>query len=681
MRRIFTCLCLLCLLMIPSRAAHADQSMTTDLLIVGGSESAVAAAITAARLGVRSITMVSDTDWLGGQFTSEALMAIDENRGARGYDQTVPMPRHGMFKETIDRIEALNAKKYGVPRPGNTRVITTTRPADAAKVFEDMVRPYVESGQLRIIRRMVPTQAILSADGNTLGGVRFASPDDDHNTLQIKANLTVDASDWGDVIQLAGAGYEFGPDLKDAYGEPEAPVTRDQAPITDMNPITYNMVIVETDEYKPIDQPAGYQPDSYRKHTYPKDPARLYQVRRLIDHYHFADIDHPDVILLCFPAFDYPLDALPQAVVDALEADEPGASKKNIVQMTRRQRQIVFDNAKQFSLGYLHYLQTEAHEKMKDKTHSFRRFVLTDEFGTPDRMPPKPYVREGLRLKAMYMSRQQDTLGAGGPNHFANVMYHDTVAVWQFEYDFHPTRREFLNEGDAAGPWRAVFRKLRDWKPPDSGRATFGVRSVIPRKVDGLLGGGHNLGYTSIVSSGFRLHDQMMAAGQAIGAVAATAIEHGVQPRAIPYDALLMESVWNGLMSRAGGAEPAMLWPFADVDPSDDCYVAVNQLAVRGMLPLGPGDVHFEADKPATPDWRGAVVERSMAVKQVDSPIDPPTGDMTRGQFAERWWGMIRDLPPKTFERVQPDDADGDGTLDGDDPLPFRAGVDSWSSP
>ena len=271
--------------------AFAAAPVKADLLIVGGSESAVAAAITAARLGVKSITMVSDTDWLGGQFTTEALMAIDENRGARGYDQTVPMSRHGMFKETIERIEAHNKRKYGQPRPGNTRVITTTCPADAAQVFEDMVQPYVESGQLRIIRRMIPTQAILSAEGNTVQGVEFVSLDDAQKTLRIKAKLTVDASDWGDVIKLAGVGYEFGPDLKDAYGEPEAPASHDTHPITDMNPITYTMVIVETDEYKPIDQPDGYKPDSYRKHRYPKDPGWLYGTRRLIDHYHFKNID------------------------------------------------------------------------------------------------------------------------------------------------------------------------------------------------------------------------------------------------------------------------------------------------------------------------------------------------------------------------------------------------------
>ncbi len=143
-----------------------------------------------------------------------------------------------------------------------------------------------------------------------------------------------------------------------------------------------------------------------------------------------ANLKFCNAVLLCFPAIDYPLDRLPHNVVKALESDELGASKKNIVQMTRRQRAIVFEDAKQYSLGFLYYLQTSVHEQMEDKTHSFRRFRLTDEFGTPDRLPPKPYIRESLRLKAMYMMRQQDVLGwRGESTNYSAVMYPDSIAA------------------------------------------------------------------------------------------------------------------------------------------------------------------------------------------------------------------------------------------------------------
>jgi hypothetical protein len=55
------------LLLAPLAALQAeDQSLRVDLLIVGGNESACAAAVQAARLGVERIALVNDIDWLGG---------------------------------------------------------------------------------------------------------------------------------------------------------------------------------------------------------------------------------------------------------------------------------------------------------------------------------------------------------------------------------------------------------------------------------------------------------------------------------------------------------------------------------------------------------------------------------------------------------------------------------------
>jgi len=391
-----------------------------------------------------------------------------------------------------------------------------------------------------------------------------------------------------------------------------------------------------------------------------------------VDHYHFPQIKSPDVLLLCFPAIDYPLDVLPKALADRLEENERGASKKNIVQMTPIQRRLVFSDAKQYSLGFLHFLQTEVHAGMADKTHSFRRFKLTDEFGTLDRLPFKPYVRESLRLRAMYMMRQQDTTGVGGQSaNFARAMYHDGVAVWQFEYDFHPTKREFLANGDPAGPWRCGFRKGRTWGPPYSGRSLFSLRSLIPEKMNGLLAAQKNLGYSSIVSSAVRLHDASMAIGQASGATAATALNNGVPPRAIPFDHELLAQLQLILASRLDGGEPACLWPFRDVAPGHPAYSAINFLAVQRCLPLHGDDVDFLPEAPATREWMEAVVKQTLTQRELSNPVPPPFDAPTRGEFAHRWHHLSHLLPWKKYPRQTPTDADTDGVADPSDPLPL----------
>ncbi|MCA8992137.1 MAG: FAD-dependent oxidoreductase [Planctomycetaceae bacterium] len=658
--------------------AILGEEISTDLLIVGGTESGCAAAASAARAGVKSIVLVNDIDWLGGQFSAEGLVAIDENRGPDGYGHGVPFPRSGLFREVIDRIEALNLEKYGKARPGNTRVITTCRPSDAEQVFRELLQSYVKSGQLKIISGMQPAVAIV--EDERLRGMTFQSTGDTKLApLTVKAKLTIDATDWGDVIKLSGAAYEFGPDLKSKYGEPLAPESREEYPVTDMNPITYCMVINETDTYEPIPAPPGYDARDYRSHSYPKDPLWLYESRRVIDHYNFKEVTHPDVLLLCFPAFDFPLDTWPQHINAALEATEQGASTRNIAELTPTQRQIVFDESKRYSLGFLHYLQTEVHDAMPDKTHSFRRFRLSDEFGTPDQLPPKPYVRESLRLKSMYMYKQQDTMGAGGRStNFANVMPHDGLFAWQFEFDFHPTRRDFFTDEGNKGPWMASFRSLRTWGPPYSGRALFPIRSLVPESLDGLLGAQKNLGYTSIVSSAVRLHDQSMAVGQGAGAVAAVSILNDCNPRDIPWSRSHLAQVWNALATTENGQMPQTLWPFGDLDPTHPAFVAVQQLAVRQILPMQPYEVDFRPNDPATFEWQAEILRRSFLCKDVAPGITDPQNDVTRAEFAMYWWKRIARQPELEFDNSHPGDRDADGIPDIEDPLPYSAASSTW---
>ncbi len=647
----------------------------TDLLIVGGTEGGCAAAIQAARMGVSKIVLVNDIEWLGGQFSAEALSAVDENSNttglAPGVRHQVPIPRSGLFKEAVERIHRINKEKYGHPRPGNTRVNTTVRPADGNRVFHEMIQPYVESGQIEVVSHYYPVEVLKSPDGIVVRGVRFQSTHDPGQQMTVRASLTMDATEWGEVVKLSGAAYEFGPDLKSKYGEPEAPESREEYPLTDMNPITYTMVIVETSEENVIPKPEGYDPKVYDTSPYPRDHNFFYTSRRVIDQYNLEDVRYPDVILLCSPVQDYPFDVLPQNVVEALEADESGASKRNIVEMTRKQREIVFEDARLQSLGLLYWLQTSLHDRMEDKSHSFRRFRLTDEFGTDDRLPWKPYVRESLRLKAMYMMKQQDTMGhEGNSQHFANVMYHDGVACWQFEYDFHPTRREFL-DGDSSDPWQAKFRKLRNWGPPFSGRANFPIRSLIPEEVDGLLSAEKNLGYSSIVSSAIRLHDHCMAVGQACGAVAAVALSKKVQPREIPYDLCLIEDVREGLCSVKDEMEPVVLWPFKDVETDHPAFVSINRLAARQALPIEPTEFEFKPDEVATETWKQRVVAKTQPTFEEKVNLEIPEGSLTRGEFAKQWWRAIKELPVKSPTSGDGPDRDNDGILDSEDPLPL----------
>ena len=512
---------------------------------------------------------------------------------------------------------------------------------------------------------------------------------------------------------MAGAAYECGPDPKSRYGEPNAPKDMSDFPPNTMNPITWAMIVEESDGPTPIEKPRNYDDRNYvrtsqlslaemkglkwdrpvRLGSITHWPAKgkqsprqlsIYTVRRIVDGTN-SPTDKTLILLNYMLGQDYPLSRLPQRVVDQLEATEKGASQKNIVEMTRGQRQIVFDDAKMHSLGVLHHLQNYVHERAADKANSFRNFHLSKEFGTADSLPPKPYIRESLRLKAMYMMREQDSRNGDGPTKkqareaFARIMYPDGIAAWQFHYDFHRTGRAYLKEEGQAGPWIDFEQPGRNTRIV-SDRSVFPLRSMIPIEMDGLLGAQKNLGYSSIVSAAIRLHDQCVHLGQAAGATAAVCLEHGIQPRSVPHDRALLEEVRDGLCGGTNG-DPMLLWPFRDLPCDHPSFVAINRLAMRGGLPLDRRAIDFQADAPADESWRAEVLKRSLATKLLDESPQPrpPEGEMSRGEFARRWWALIRELPDVPRKRLQPNDADADGIADADDPLPFNQQTSSWS--
>ena len=704
-----------------------EREIEADLLIVGATESGWAAAIQAARMGVQSIVIVHDGEWFGGQFTEQALACVDENKGVGKVGWGVdwhPMKRSfhrsGLFKELMDRIEAQNTENYGSPMPGLPwHGPSTFRPAEAEKVFREMIQPYLDLGQVEVIWNRAPVSARVSRGDKRhprLLSLAFAPVDLQTGKvgvidLRVKARLTIDASDWGEAIQISGAAYECGPDLRSRYGEPSAPEDSSGFPANEMNPITWAMIVEETDQEDPVPEPPNYDRRNYPRATrtgmaafgkelhwdrpvrryggilhWPPKGAEarrqlsIYSVRRIVEGETSAD-GRTSILLNYMNGQDYPLERLPKRVVEALEATEKGAAEKNLVEMTRAQRQIVFDDAKSHSLGVLHHLQTWVHEQVDDRANSFRSFRLSREFGTADHLPPKPYIREGLRLKAMYMMREQDGRNRDGKEknaakeRFAQVLYPDGLFAWQFHYDFHRTGRTYL-DGDPhrEGPWIDYEKPGRHTRFL-SDRCVFPLRSLIPESMDGLLGAQGNVGFSSIVSAAIRLHDQRIHIGQAAGATAAVSLREEVDPREIVFDPELVEAVRDGLCSEEGEGVPLLLWPFRDLDPGDSSFVAANRLAARGLLPISSREIDLrpgeDVSLPGEREWVDSLTEPVFREMEKGRALVGGFSIGKRGELLEAVWSHWRKLPPEKPDRISEEDADGDGIPDREDALLF----------
>lgn len=580
------------------------EAVECDLLIVGGNESGVACAVQAARMGVERIVLVNDIPWLGGQFSAEGVGCMDEWTGYRG--KRVNFPRSGLFLEMMQRIHAYNGRTYGVPRPGNAYCGTETiEPAAAAQIMEEMLAPYSDTGskQVQVLRGWQVSRVPL--EGNRVSGVVFTRTDGGKSTLEVQAKLTVDSTDWGDVIRLSGARYAAGADAKSRFGEPSAPENPTPEERNEMNPISWCVVLRETDKETVVPAPDDYDARKYAalektrlfvdsdmsEGPYANTGWSVYTHRRLVDRHHFGFAKGTEATFLNWPVQDYPLYHFPKRVVEALEKTEVGASKKNIVDMAPAQRRIVFEDAKRHALGMLHWLQTAGASKFLGAPRGFQFMELTGEFGTGDRLPPKPYVREGLRLEALSMLREQDIRAADRNPKWAKVMPPDAVFGFQFNIDFHPTRRKFL-DGENTGAWVFIQTPNRNWHT-DTDRAMLSLRSLVPVERDGLLGTSKNIGVSSIVQSALRLHGQMMLCGQASGTVAALCVRNKVQPRDLARDWSKVRECQLALARGVQGRPGVLLWPYQDLSPDDLCFEAVNMLTVLGLWQAEADNLDF----------------------------------------------------------------------------------------
>ncbi len=630
------CLALSLLLPLSLAPLRAD-TIETDLLIVGADESGCAAAVQAARLGVERIVLINDHDWLGGQFCTQGIGPIDEWTVVEG--KRVNFPRSGTFLEIIDRIRTHNRLTYGIATPGNSWCGTDTiEPKAAARIFEEWLAPHVNSGVLRIERGW-DVDTIETKEGR-LTGVSFLpsvfAKGDPDKRLTIRAKLTIDSSDLGDVIQRSGAGYMAGPDLRSRFGEPGAPETLDELGHQEMNPLSWCPLLRETGKDSIIPKPPRYDErsfDNWKKAPPWREwdgsggiynPAGwcIYNHRRMVDRHHFGFAPGTETVILNWPAHGYQLGTLPQHVVDALEANEAGASRKNLVEMGHAQRHIIYEDAKQRALEFVYYLQTAAHDRVGNFPQSFRYMALADDYGTADRLPPKPYLREGLRLEAITIVTELDVRTESHEPKWAKTTYPDSVFGWQFNLDFHPTRRKFVDD-DPTKPWQGHHHGSRDWST-DTDRATFPLRGLVPAKMEGLLGASKNLGVTSMVQSALRLHGQMMHVGAASGTLAAIALREGISPREIATTPGRVAEIQRILVRGAGGPG-TLLWPWHDLDPEDRWFEAANLMTLAGIWQPDPDSVFFEPRRPVTRgELAGALVRlRETMAGAPDKPTLP----------------------------------------------------------
>ena len=107
-------------------------------------------------------------------------------------------------------------------------------------------------------------------------------------------------------------------------------------------------------------------------------------------------------------------------------------------------------------------------------------------------------------------------------------------------------------------------------------RSFFPFRALVPRRVDGLLGAGKNVGVSSIVQAAFRLHCQMLLCGQAAGALAAKSVMDRCEPREVLADSSKVLELRTNFIKGTKGRPGVASIAWQDLRPDDPDFLKAN---------------------------------------------------------------------------------------------------------
>lgn len=532
------------------------RELHTDVLIAGGGIGGCAAALAVVRAGYRAV-MCEETDWIGGQFTAQAVPPDEHGWIERfGCTATYRAFRNGVRRYYLENYPLTDdARKQKHLNPGGGWVSPICHePRVALAVLEAMLAPHVASGRLRILHEHRPIAAETQC-GDRISAVTFRDVrTGDEKT--ISASYILDATELGELLPLGGIEHVTGSESQNQTGEPSAAAVADPTNMQAMS-VCFAVDHIEgenhtierpTDydywrDYAPkldppwpgklldwnVSHPRTMQPVRYNFNPH-NEPSRafsgLWSYRRILarDNFQPGAFDS-DICTINWPMIDY----------------MPG----NMLSDSEEENARHLAAAKQLSLSLLYWLQTEA--PRPDGGQGFPGLRLrADVVGSEDGLAKYPYIRESRRIKAEFTVCEQHVSAALRPGCNTAEVFDDSVGVGYYRIDLHPT----------TGGDNYVDVEALPFQIP--------LGALIPVRVENLLPASKNIGTTHITNGCYRLHPVEWNIGEAAGALAGFCIENGLTPREVYRSDKLRHDFQNTLVRR--GVELA--WP-DNIRPED----------------------------------------------------------------------------------------------------------------
>jgi FAD dependent oxidoreductase len=519
--------------------------LQAEVAIIGGGLGGVAAALAALDAG-RSVLLTEDSDWLGGQLTSQAVPPDEhpwiEQFGCTARYRLLRDSLRDYYRRWYPLSDQARRTRYLNPGLGTVSALCV-EPRVGVAVIEGMFASGQSSGRLRVLLRHRPVSATVDGDRVTSVTLETAGQD----PVIVLAPYVLDATETGELLELAQVEHVTGAESREETGEPHAP---EAAQPLNMQAVSWCFALDHlAGENHTIDRPANYA--DWRDHvpatgwtggpllsfaapvprsleplrrTFTPNPPdtgesivdhrlvggdyELWAFRRIADRRTFAPGHlRSDITLVNWPMVDY--------TVGPLFGAGPEEAQRHL------------DGARQLSVSFLHWLQTEAPRPDGGAGYPGLR-LRGDVVGTVDGLAKRPYVRESRRIRALYTVVEQDLAFDLRPDGHA-VSYPDSVGVGSYRIDLHPSTGGDGYVDIASCPFEIPLRAL------------------VPIRMENLLPAAKNIGTTHVTNGCYRLHPVEWNVGEVAGTLAAYCLEHGCIPQAVCTDAVLLERFQAGL--------------------------------------------------------------------------------------------------------------------------------------
>lgn len=524
--------------------AHALND-AYDVVVAGGGTGGISAAIQASRMGM-NVLVVEATNMLGGQATAAGVSTMDDLSGQMS----------GIYREFMERVEDYySARGKSITTCYWDAQNKAFEPKIGSKILADMARGEDAPDILyksEIIAVDTEEVIAVSSEGmNSEKRVNSVIIQTPNGKINVACKVLIDATEYGDVIPLAGANYRAGnsitpkinPDAmiqditwtaimrKYPEGVPAHLKPKSSLPGYDLARLNYKDYVTKNGgTFKgtyPVEQPVDFAthnayrgiPDSFLPGNFSSESGKWEECTKTSVNW---GNDYPG---------QYKWGEKYGLPVEYLE-------NKNL--RARLERDALIK-----TLHFIYYVQNELGENWSVDEDEYNELPeaakdLPEEWKEiAKHMPPIPYVRESRRIvgERTLTSEELYKNSLSYHNGNRNNEFPNAIAVGRYSLDLHHAR--FDSDMDMNEKEEYMISRM----PVGNFQVPLDV--LIPKDVEGLIAAEKNISVSRLTAGALRLQPITMMTGQAAGALASLSVLGNTTPakvKAIRVQRVLLDS-------------------------------------------------------------------------------------------------------------------------------------------